>query len=59
MGLKLSEDQQDKVFAILHAAAPAMREQSKAVHKAREALHDVGRTPQFDSGNAGNLASPG
>ena len=56
MGLKLSEDQQDKVFVILHAAAPAMREQGKAVRKARESLHDLGRATSFDSGNAGALA---
>jgi protein CpxP len=56
MELNLTEDQQDKVFAIMHASAPAMRDQFKAVRKAREALHDLGRAAQFDSGNAGSLA---
>jgi Spy/CpxP family protein refolding chaperone len=56
MGLGLTDDQQDKIFAILHASAPAMREQSKAVHQARDALHDLGRAAQYDAGNAITLA---
>jgi periplasmic protein CpxP/Spy len=56
MELNLTEDQQDKVFAIMHASAPAIRDQFKAVRKAREALHDLGHAVQFDSGNAGSLA---
>jgi periplasmic protein CpxP/Spy len=56
MELNLTEDQQDKVFAILHASSPALRDQFKAVRKAREALHDLGHAAQFDNGNAGSLA---
>ncbi len=56
MELNLTEDQQDKVFTIMHASAPAIRDQFKAVRKAREALHDLGHAAQFDSGNAGSLA---
>ena len=56
MELNLTDDQQDKVFAIMHASAPAIRDQFKAVRKAREALHDLGRAVQFDSGSAGSLA---
>jgi Spy/CpxP family protein refolding chaperone len=56
MELNLTEDQQDKVFAILHASAPAIRDQFKAVRKAREALHELGHAAQFDSGNAGSVA---
>lgn len=56
MELNLTDDQQDKVFAIMHASAPAIRDQFKAVRKAREALHDLGRAVQFDSGSAGLLA---
>jgi protein CpxP len=56
MQLNLTEDQQDKVFAILHASAPALRDQFKAVRKAREALHDLGHAAQFDSANAGSVA---
>jgi len=56
MELNLTEDQQDKVFAIMHASAPAIRDQFKAVRKARESLHDLGHAAQFDSGIAGSLA---
>jgi periplasmic protein CpxP/Spy len=56
MELNLTEDQQDKVFAIMHASAPAIRDQFKAVRKAREALHALGHAAQFDSGSAGSLA---
>jgi periplasmic protein CpxP/Spy len=56
MELNLTEDQQDKVFAIMHASAPTIRDQFKVVRKAREALHDLGHAAQFDSGNAGSLA---
>jgi Spy/CpxP family protein refolding chaperone len=54
--LKLSEDQQDKVFAILHAAAPALREHAKAVRRARDGLHELGRSVRFDDANANSLA---
>ena len=56
MELNLTEDQKDKVFAIMHASAPAMREQFKAVRKARAELHDLGHAAQFDSANASSLA---
>jgi Spy/CpxP family protein refolding chaperone len=56
MGLHLSEDQDDKVFGILHAAAPEMRERSKAAHKAREALREMGQSAQYDAAKAASLA---
>jgi periplasmic protein CpxP/Spy len=56
MGVTLTEDQQDKVFTILHAAEPALREQEKAVRKARDGLRDLGRSAQFDAGSAATLA---
>jgi protein CpxP len=56
MGLTLSEEQQDKVFAILHAAAPALRDQSKAARKARQALHDLVKSAQFNDATAASLA---
>jgi Spy/CpxP family protein refolding chaperone len=40
-GLELTDEQRDKIFAIEHAAEPALREQVKALHKAREALRDA------------------
>jgi Spy/CpxP family protein refolding chaperone len=56
MDLNLTEDQQDKVFAILHAAAPPMRDREKAARKAREALHDLVRSSSFSESSAATLA---
>ena len=56
-GLHLTDDQQDKVFAILYAAAPAMREQSKALRKAHEALRDLNESPQYDENRVKGLAA--
>jgi len=56
-GLTLTEDQQDKVFAILHAAAPALREQEKALRQAREALEDLIATAQYEETRAKALAN--
>jgi periplasmic protein CpxP/Spy len=55
-GLHLTEDQEDKVFAIVHAAAPALREQEKALRKAREALRDLNESPQYDESRVKGLA---
>jgi Spy/CpxP family protein refolding chaperone len=58
-GLDLSEAQQDKVFAILHAQAPYLREQDKAAMKARKALHDMAHATQYDDAKAASLAQAG
>ena len=55
-GLKLTEDQQDKVFAIVYKAAPTLREQSKALHKAHEALMELSASEPFDESKAKSLA---
>jgi protein CpxP len=55
-GLKLTDEQQDKVFSIVYAAAPAMREQEKALRKAHEALHDINESPQYDENKVKSLA---
>ena len=55
-GLHLTDEQQDKVFAILYAAAPQMREQAKALRKAHEALRDVNESPQYDESRVKGLA---
>jgi periplasmic protein CpxP/Spy len=55
-GLKLTDEQQDKVFAIVYAAAPALREQAKALRKAHEALHDINESPQYDENKVKGLA---
>lgn len=56
MDLSLTEDQQDKVFAILHAAAPALRDREKAARKARDALHELVRSSSFNESSAATLA---
>lgn len=55
-GLELSEAQQDKVFALLHAEAPYLHEQHKAATKAEEALRALGHAEQFDDAKATALA---
>ena len=50
--LQLSEAQQDKVFAILHAQAPQARELGKAIHKAHRALHELMTGASFDDAKA-------
>jgi protein CpxP len=54
--LDLSEAQQDKLFAITHAAAPRQREQEKAERKAHDALLALGRSASFDEARAGAAA---
>lgn len=51
-GLALSEAQQDRVFAILHAQAPKWRELEKAERKAGQALDELARAPQLDEARA-------
>ena len=55
-GLKLTDEQQDKVFSIVYAAAPAMRDQEKALRKAHEALRDINASPQYDENRVKELA---
>ncbi|MGJ7916648.1 Spy/CpxP family protein refolding chaperone [Massilia sp. LXY-6] len=52
-GLRLSEAQQDKLFAIRHAAAPQHRQLQKAVRHAHEALRALRDAAQFDEARAG------
>jgi protein CpxP len=54
--LGLSDAQQDKVFAIMHAAQPQHRELVKGVDKAREALHAMTKTGEFDEKKAQSLS---
>ncbi len=55
-GLELSEAQQDKVFAVLHALAPPLREKSKAVRNARDELESLVRSVDFDPATARQFA---
>jgi len=54
--LKLTEAQQDKLFAIMHAQAPQRREHEKAIRKAHEALRELGRAEKFDDAKAAALS---
>lgn len=54
--LDLSEAQQDKLFAIMHASAPQRREQEKAERKAHEALRAMAGEARFDEAKAAAAA---
>jgi protein CpxP len=55
-GLGLSEAQQDKLFAIHHAAEPEQREHMKAIRKAHEALAELAHAERFDDARATALS---
>ena len=54
-GLTLTESQRDKVFTILHARAPRLRENIKAVRRAHEDLQQLALSAQFDQAKAKSL----
>jgi periplasmic protein CpxP/Spy len=47
-GINLSEAQRDKIFEILHAQEPAMRERAKAELKANEELRKLATAPDYN-----------
>jgi len=51
-GIDLSEAQEDRLFAILHAQAPQLREQEKAEHKALAALDAMRESGRVDDAGA-------
>jgi protein CpxP len=55
-GVELSEAQEDKIFAILHAEAPYLRDQGKAARKAKEALRELATADKYDDAKAAALA---
>lgn len=55
-GLRLTEAQQDKLFAVEHAAAPQRRQQEKAVRHAHEALRALRDADRFDEARAGAVS---
>lgn len=55
-GVKLTEAQQDKLFALHHAAEPARREREKAMRRAHDALREMGESGKFDEARATALA---
>ena len=54
--MELTEAQEDKVFAILHAEQPYLRDQAKAAAKAREALRALAGADKYDDAKAASLA---
>ncbi len=55
-GLNLTEAQRDKIFEIMHAQAPAMREKGKAVFKAEADLRALTASPDYSDAKARSLA---
>ena len=58
-GLALTEAQSDKVFAILHAQAPLLRDKAKAARHAYDDLQQMAVSAQFDPAKARALADAG
>ena len=50
--VQLSEAQQDKIFAIMHAQAPQARELGKAIRKAHHGLHELVTGASYDDTKA-------
>lgn len=55
-GPKLTEAQEDKLFAIMHAQEPQRREHERAAQKAREGLREMSEAGRFDEAKAAALA---
>ncbi|TFW32786.1 Spy/CpxP family protein refolding chaperone [Massilia horti] len=55
-GVELSEAQQDRVFAIMHAQAPQRREIEKKVRAAHDELRTLTESGQFDETKASSQA---
>lgn len=55
--LELSEAQQDRVFALVHAAMPAQRDAIRARFKAVQALRAMARSEAFDDTRASQLSA--
>jgi Spy/CpxP family protein refolding chaperone len=51
-GIKLTDAQRDKIFAIRYAQIPTMREKMKVIHKAHEELRGMATSPQYDEARA-------
>jgi periplasmic protein CpxP/Spy len=55
--LNLTEAQQDKVFEIMHAQAPVMRDKAKALRKAETDLRALTSAPDYSEAKARSLAN--
>jgi Spy/CpxP family protein refolding chaperone len=51
-GMELTEQQDDKIFALLHAQEPELREQFKIAGKSHEALRALGMSGKYDDAKA-------
>jgi protein CpxP len=58
-GLALSDEQQDRVFAITHELAPQLRQLARSAHKAHEQLHELSLGESYDEAHARSLAESG
>jgi len=54
--LDLTEAQRDRIFDIMHAQAPTMRNTAKAMHKAQGDLRTLTAAPDFSEAKAKELA---
>jgi len=54
--IELSEAQQDKVFSIMHAQAPLIREQVKIIRKTHETLQSLAKADRFDDAKVKAIA---
>jgi protein CpxP len=55
-GVKLTEAQEDKIFALIHDQIPALREQGKQRHKVIGELRALTNAEKFDEAKAQQLA---
>lgn len=55
--LDLTEAQRDRIFDIMHAQAPIMRNTAKAMQKAQSDLRDLTAAPDFSEAKARELAN--
>lgn len=51
-GLTLSDEQQDRIFDLLHEQAPRVRQLARAAHKSHEQLHELGLSDKYDEAAA-------
>lgn len=51
-GIELNEQQEDKLFALMHAQVPVLRDQHKIVAKSHEALHALAMSGKYDDAKA-------
>lgn len=54
--LNLSDTQRDRIFDLMHAQAPAMREQAKAMRKSQMELRQLGLSGEYSEAKAKALA---